>query len=107
MDMRIPFCRRSRMRFWGVIISSSWVCEARPRAAYCAAWLISWTWKFPTLPDARFTTIRSRRYLGDELTIHFGLLPRANRGIFAVNELPGLAGKMQGCLFNMMQEGDI
>lgn len=45
--------------------------------------------------------------LADELTIHFGLLPRANRGIFAINELPDLAGKIQVGLFNIMQEGDI
>jgi magnesium chelatase subunit I len=50
---------------------------------------------------------RSGRSLGDELTIHYGLLPRANRGIFAVNELPDLAGKIQVGLFNIMQEGDI
>src|SRR6476620_3148331 len=45
--------------------------------------------------------------LSDELTIHYGLLPRANRGIFAINELPDLAGKIQVGLFNIMQEGDI
>src|SRR5437899_3582360 len=50
---------------------------------------------------------RGGRDLGDELTIHYGLLPRANRGIFAVNELPDLAGKIQVGLFNIMQEGDI
>jgi magnesium chelatase subunit I len=50
---------------------------------------------------------RSGRALADELTIHYGLLPRANRGIFAVNELPDLAGKIQVGLFNIMQEGDI
>ena len=50
---------------------------------------------------------RSGRALGDEFTIHYGLLPRANRGIFAVNELPDLAGKIQVGLFNIMQEGDI
>src|SRR6267154_530327 len=50
---------------------------------------------------------RSGRDLGDELTIHYGILPRANRGIFAVNELPDLAGKIQVGLFNIMQEGDI
>ena len=50
---------------------------------------------------------RSGRALGDELTIHYGLLPRANRGIFAINELPDLAGKIQVGLFNIMQEGDI
>src|ERR1700716_1020417 len=45
--------------------------------------------------------------LSDELTIHYGLLPRANRGIFAMNELPDLAGKIQVGLFNIMQEGDV
>ena len=45
--------------------------------------------------------------LGSELTVHYGLLPRANRGIFAVNELPDLAGKIQVGLFNIMQEGDV
>jgi magnesium chelatase subunit I len=50
---------------------------------------------------------RGGRNLGDELTIHYGLLPRANRGIFAINELPDLAGKIQVGLFNIMQEGDI
>ena len=45
--------------------------------------------------------------LGSEMTVHYGLLPRANRGIFAVNELPDLAGKIQVGLFNIMQEGDV
>ena len=45
--------------------------------------------------------------LSDELTVHYGLLPRANRGIFAVNELPDLAGKIQVGLFNILQEGDV
>jgi magnesium chelatase subunit I len=45
--------------------------------------------------------------LSDELTIFYGLLPRANRGIFAINELPDLAGKIQVGLFNIMQEGDV
>jgi magnesium chelatase subunit I len=47
------------------------------------------------------------RVISDELTVHYGLLPRANRGIFAVNELPDLAGKIQVGLFNIMQEGDV
>src|SRR5204863_4876855 len=50
---------------------------------------------------------RGGRDLSDELTIHYGLLPRANRGIFAINELPDLAGKIQVGLFNIMQESDI
>src|SRR5213080_1750350 len=45
--------------------------------------------------------------LSSEMTVHYGLLPRANRGIFAVNELPDLAGKIQVGLFNIMQEGDV
>ncbi len=50
---------------------------------------------------------RQGQNLSDELTVHYGLLPRANRGIFAVNELPDLAGKIQVGLFNIMQEGDV
>ncbi len=50
---------------------------------------------------------RGGLYLSDEQTIHYGLLPRANRGIFAINELPDLAGKIQVGLFNIMQEGDV
>ncbi len=50
---------------------------------------------------------RGGHILADELTIHYGLLPRANRGIFAINELPDLAGKIQVGLFNILQEGDI
>ncbi len=50
---------------------------------------------------------RGGHILGDELTIHYGLLPRANRGIFAINELPDLSGKIQVGLFNVLQEGDV
>jgi magnesium chelatase subunit I len=50
---------------------------------------------------------RSGLQLSDELTIHYGLVPRANRGIFGINELPDLAGKIQVGLFNILQEGDI
>jgi magnesium chelatase subunit I len=45
--------------------------------------------------------------LGDARTMHYGLLPRANRGIFAINELPDLASKVQVGLFNILQEGDV
>ena len=50
---------------------------------------------------------RGGHNLGNELTVHYGLLPRANRGIFGINELPDLAGKIQVGLFNIMQEGDV
>ena len=47
------------------------------------------------------------RYLADELTIHYGLVPRTNRGIFAINELPDLAERIQVGLLNVMEERDI
>ncbi len=50
---------------------------------------------------------RGGHELSSEYTVHYGLLPRANRGIFAINELPDLAGKIQVGLFNIMQEGDV
>jgi magnesium chelatase subunit I len=50
---------------------------------------------------------RGGHELASEFTVHYGLLPRANRGIFAINELPDLAGKIQVGLFNIMQEGDV
>src|ERR1700758_4692556 len=50
---------------------------------------------------------RGGHQLSSELTVHYGLLPRANRCIFAINELPDLAGKIQVGLFNIMQEGDV
>ena len=50
---------------------------------------------------------RSGLQLSSEFTMHYGLLPRANRGIFAINELPDLAGKIQVGLFNILQEGDV
>ena len=50
---------------------------------------------------------RGGHELASEYTVHYGLLPRANRGIFAINELPDLAGKIQVGLFNIMQEGDV
>ena len=47
------------------------------------------------------------RYLSDELTIHYGLIPRANRGIFALNELPDLAERIQVGLLNILEERDV
>jgi magnesium chelatase subunit I len=47
------------------------------------------------------------RYLSDELTIHYGLIPRVNRGIFAINELPDLAERIQVALLNVLEERDI
>ena len=51
--------------------------------------------------------IAEGRYLSDELAIHYGLIPRTNRGIFSINELPDLSERIQVSLFNLMQERDI
>src|SRR5436853_294347 len=47
------------------------------------------------------------RYLSSELTMHFGLIPRTNRGIFCINELPDLSPKIQVGLFNVLEERDV
>src|SRR5437879_4834714 len=47
------------------------------------------------------------RYLSDEMTLHYGLIPRSNRGIFAINELPDLAERIQVGLLNVLEERDI
>ncbi len=51
--------------------------------------------------------IAEGRYLADELTIHYGLIPRTNRGIFGINELPDLAERIQVGLLNIMEEKDV
>ena len=51
--------------------------------------------------------IAEGRYLSDELAIHYGLIPRANRGVFCINELPDLAERIQVGLFNLMEERDV
>ena len=51
--------------------------------------------------------IAEGRYLSDELTLHYGLVPRSNRGIFAVNELPDLAERIQVGLLNVLEERDV
>src|SRR5919108_1520506 len=47
------------------------------------------------------------RYLSDELTLHYGLVPRTNRGVFAINELPDLAERIQVGLLNVLEERDV
>ena len=51
--------------------------------------------------------ITEGRYLGDELAIHYGMIPRANRKIFCINEIPDLTERIQVSLFNIMQERDV
>jgi len=102
-----PLCRacRDRLAAEGEEVRIAWL----PRAARYVEKLAT--------PDVTIADIlgdvdpiraaRGGLDLASELTIHYGLLPRANRGIFAINELPDLAGKIQVGLFNVMQEGDV
>ena len=59
------------------------------------------------LGDVDPIKVAEGKYLSDELTIHYGLIPRTNRGIFCINELPDLAERLQVGLFNLMEERDI
>ncbi len=77
-----------------------------------SATLRSWPRRTPRSPTSSATSTRSKaarggHVLSDELTIHYGMLPRANRGIFAMNELPDLSPRIQVGLFNILEEGDI
>jgi magnesium chelatase subunit I len=102
-----PICRacRDRAKSEGEALPIAWLSRERRYVEKLAT------------PDVTITDIigdvdpiraaKGGRDLSDELTIHYGLLPRANRGLFAINELPDLAGKIQVGLFNIMQEGDV
>ncbi len=106
-DPLAPLCAscRARVRQEGEALEVTW----RPRDARYVEKLAT--------PDVTIADMigdldpikaaRSGLDLSDELTMHYGLLPRANRGIFAINELPDLAGKIQVGLFNILQEGDV
>jgi len=106
-DPLAPLCAacRARLRDIGDSVEIGWL----PREARYVEKLAT--------PDVTIADIigdldpikaaRSKLHLADELTMHYGLLPRANRGIFAINELPDLAGKIQVGLFNILQEGDV
>ncbi|MGB6359688.1 MAG: hypothetical protein WBF30_12990, partial [Candidatus Acidiferrales bacterium] len=102
-----PICRacRDRAKSEGDALPIAWISRERRYVEKLAT------------PDVTIADIigdvdpiraaKGGRDLSDELTIHYGLLPRANRGLFAINELPDLAGKIQVGLFNIMQEGDV
>jgi magnesium chelatase subunit I len=59
------------------------------------------------LGDVDPIRVAEGKYLSDELTIHYGLIPRTNRGIFCINELPDLAERLQVGLFNLLEERDV
>jgi magnesium chelatase subunit I len=106
-DPLAPVCAvcRARVRSEGERLPVAWL----PRAARYVEKLAT--------PDVTIADMigdldpikaaRAALDLADETTMHYGLLPRAHRGIFAINELPDLAGKIQVGLFNILQEGDV
>jgi len=103
----VPICRRCR-ELLAEDPDAAWIAYLTPEERYVE--------KLAT-PDVTIADLigdidpikaaKGGHELGSEYTVHYGLLPRANRGIFAVNELPDLAGKIQVGLFNIMQEGDV
>ena len=102
----VPICKECRRKLaeQGDRLEVSWITPAERYAEKLAT------------PDVAIADIIGEidpikvaegRYLADEETIHYGLIPRTNRGIFAINELPDLTEKVQVGLFNLMEERDV
>lgn len=101
-----PICRacRERVREQGDAVALTWLTPDQRYGEKLATPDI-------TIPDLIGEVdpikVAEGRYLSDELTIHYGLIPRTNRGIFCINELPDLAERIQVGLLNIMEERDI
>jgi magnesium chelatase subunit I len=101
-----PICRscRDRVAAQGDATEITWM----PRAARYGEKLATPDITIADLiGDVDPIKVAEGRYLSDELTIHYGLIPRTNRGIFCINELPDLAERLQVGLFNLMEESDV
>ena len=101
-----PICRscRDRCQEFGDQVSIEWISREQRYGEKLATPDISIADLIGEVDPIR---VAEGRYLSDELTIHYGLIPRTNRGIFAINELPDLAERIQVGLFNLMEERDI
>lgn len=101
-----PVCRdcRARLRREADDLEITWVPRDRRLVEKLATADVSTADLIGEVDPIR---IAQGRTLDDESAIHFGLIPRANRGIFAINELPDLAEKIQVALFNVMEERDL
>ncbi len=101
-----PVCRRCRdlVKEMGDLVPITWKSREERYAEKLATPDVSMA---DIIGEVDPIKVAEGRYLADELTIHFGLVPRSNRGIFAINELPDLAEKIQVGLFNLMEERDI
>ncbi len=101
-----PVCRTCRMRAieLGDRLPVAWVPRAERYGEKLATPDVSIADLIGELDPIK---VAEGKYLSDERVIHFGLLPRTNRGIFAINELPDLAEKVQVGLFNILEERDV
>ncbi len=101
-----PICRhcRNMLEAHGPLTKISWLSRARRYAEKLATPDVTIA---DLIGDVDPMKVAEGRYLSDELVIHYGLIPRANRGIFSVNEMPDLHEKIQVGLFNLLEERDI
>jgi len=106
-DPRAPICKhcRNRVREEGDMTPIAWLAREERYVEKLATPDVTIADMIGDIDPIK--AARTGETLSSELTVHYGLLPRANRGIFAINELPDLAGKIQVGLFNIMQEGDV
>ncbi|MDO8750736.1 MAG: magnesium chelatase [Dehalococcoidia bacterium] len=105
-DPYAPICRacRDKCEEQGDMVEINWLTREARYAEKLATPDISIADLIGEVDPIR---VAEGRYLSDELTIHYGLIPRTNRGIFSINELPDLAERIQVGLFNLMEERDI
>jgi magnesium chelatase subunit I len=101
-----PICRacRERAAAEGDALEIEWI---GPRARYGEKLATPDTSIADLIGEVDPIKVAEGRYLADEDTIHYGLIPRSHRGIFAINELPDLTEKVQVGLFNLMEEKDV
>ena len=101
-----PICRACRQRAAaeGDALEIEWIA---PRARYGEKLATPDTSIADLIGEVDPIKVAEGRYLADEDTIHYGLVPRSHRGIFAINELPDLTEKVQVGLFNLMEEKDV
>ncbi|HYB42525.1 MAG TPA: sigma 54-interacting transcriptional regulator [Candidatus Methylomirabilis sp.] len=105
-DPLAPICQACRVRVAqeGDAIPVSWISRDRRYGEKLATPDITIA---DLIGEVDPIKVAEGRYLADELTIHYGLLPRTNRGIFTINELPDLAERIQVGLLNIMEERDV
>ena len=101
-----PICRscRDRVMEFGDSVEIEWLPRERRYAEKLAT---PDTTIADLIGEVDPIKVAEGRYLADELTLHYGLIPRTNRGVFAINELPDLAERIQVGLLNIMEERDV